>query len=148
MSILIAREALKPQQESVTPVGADEVAYQLSISADYVHQISQRLKKADIIKGVRGPGGGFVLAQKPESISLKTVIEACEGATFELICDEHVIQCDNLIGGGFCPVQNLWQGLKGVIDDYLASQTLQSMVETWQLKSPEGEPLVQISKHQ
>ncbi len=46
----------------------------------YLEQIFQRLRKADLIKAKRGPGGGYLLAREPSEISLAEVVEAIEGA--------------------------------------------------------------------
>lgn len=146
ISLLLGRETLHPQKEKSEPVGAEEIAYQLDISSEYVQQICQKLKKADIIKGVKGPGGGFVLFKSPSIVTVKDIIEACEGATFDLICDEEVINCERIVAKGFCPVHTIWKGLKVVMDDYLSEQTIETMVKQWLAKPEETTPeLVQIS---
>lgn len=45
----------------------------------YLEQIFQRLRKADLIVGKRGPGGGYALARPPVKITLREVVEAVEG---------------------------------------------------------------------
>ena len=45
----------------------------------YLEQIFQRLRKAGLVEGKRGPGGGYRLAMAPEHITLRRVIEAVEG---------------------------------------------------------------------
>ena len=43
-------------------------------------QIFQDLRKAGLVVGKRGPGGGYVLARPPEEMNLREVVEAIEGA--------------------------------------------------------------------
>jgi len=43
-----------------------------NVSSEFLEQIFYKLKKAGVIRSVRGPGGGFVLARKPEEITVKT----------------------------------------------------------------------------
>lgn len=49
------------------------------IPARYLEQIFQRLRRADLIVGKRGPGGGYTLARSPADIDLRQVVEAVEG---------------------------------------------------------------------
>ena len=49
------------------------------IPTRYLEQIFQRLRKADLIIGKRGPGGGYTLARPPAKITLCEVVEAVEG---------------------------------------------------------------------
>ena len=48
------------------------------IPTRYLEQIFQRLRKADLIIGKRGPGGGYTLARPPAKITLCEVVEAVE----------------------------------------------------------------------
>jgi Rrf2 family protein len=49
------------------------------IPTRYLEQIFQRLRKADLIVGKRGPGGGYTLARPAAKITLREVVEAVEG---------------------------------------------------------------------
>jgi Rrf2 family iron-sulfur cluster assembly transcriptional regulator len=49
------------------------------IPARYLEQIFQRLRRAELIVGKRGPGGGYTLARPPAEINLRHVVEAVEG---------------------------------------------------------------------
>lgn len=53
------------------------------IPARYLEQIFQRLRRADLIVGKRGPGGGYTLARSPAEINLRQVVEAVEGPLAE-----------------------------------------------------------------
>lgn len=53
------------------------------IPTRYLEQIFQRLRKADLIVGKRGPGGGYTLARPPSKITLQEVVEAVEGPLAE-----------------------------------------------------------------
>ena len=63
------------------PVSIKKISGEEEISAEFLEQICFRLKKAGIIRSVRGPGGGFLLARKPQAISMYDIFEAVgEGA--------------------------------------------------------------------
>ena len=53
------------------------------IPTRYLEQIFQRLRKADLVVGKRGPGGGYTLARPPAKITLQEVVEAVEGPVGE-----------------------------------------------------------------
>ncbi|HIG00132.1 MAG TPA: Rrf2 family transcriptional regulator [Myxococcales bacterium] len=50
-----------------------------SIPTRYLEQIFQRLRRAHIVTGKRGPGGGYLLTRDPSEITLGQIIEAVEG---------------------------------------------------------------------
>jgi Rrf2 family protein len=63
-----------------------EIADNQSIPEQYLGQIMVLLKRGDLVRGARGPTGGYTLARPPESISLKEVLQVLEGpmAGFDL----------------------------------------------------------------
>jgi Rrf2 family protein len=61
------------------PVQVRVIGERQGIPARYLEQIFQRLRRARIVTGKRGPGGGYVLARAPSAITLRDVVEAVEG---------------------------------------------------------------------
>jgi Rrf2 family transcriptional regulator, cysteine metabolism repressor len=63
-----------------------EIAEHQSIPMQYLGQIMVLLKRGDLVRGARGPTGGYTLARSPESISVKEVLQVLEGpiAGFDL----------------------------------------------------------------
>jgi Rrf2 family protein len=55
------------------------------IPARYLEQIFQRLRRAELVRGKRGPGGGYVLARPAGAISLRDIVEAVEGPLAEAL---------------------------------------------------------------
>jgi Rrf2 family protein len=70
------------------PIQVRVIGERQAIPARYLEQIFQRLRKADLVTGKRGPGGGYVLARPPDEISMRDVIEAVEGAPSEWVASE------------------------------------------------------------
>jgi len=58
------------------PVSINTIASGENVSSEFLEQIFYKLKKAGVIRSIRGPGGGFVLARKPEEITVKDILEA------------------------------------------------------------------------
>ena len=65
------------------PVRVQSIGERQKIPHRFLEQIFQALRKAGLIVGKRGPGGGYVLARRPEEITLREVVEAIEGPLAE-----------------------------------------------------------------
>ena len=61
------------------PVQVRVISERQSIPLRYLEQIFQRLRRGEIVRGKRGPGGGYQLARDPGRITLRQIIEAVEG---------------------------------------------------------------------
>jgi Rrf2 family protein len=61
------------------PVPVQAIGERQGIPARYLEQIFQRLRRAQLVTGKRGPGGGYVLARPASQITLRDVVEAVEG---------------------------------------------------------------------
>jgi Rrf2 family protein len=69
------------------PVRVQTIGARHRIPHRFLEQIFQRLRKAGLVSGKRGPGGGYVLTRRPEEINLREVLEAVEGP----LCAESAI---------------------------------------------------------
>jgi len=61
------------------PVQVRVIGDRQRIPTRYLEQIFQRLRRARLVEGKRGPGGGYRLARPPAAISLCDIVEAIEG---------------------------------------------------------------------
>lgn len=61
------------------------VGVRQGIPPRYLEQIFQRLRRAGLVEGKRGPGGGYRLARAAGEISVRDVVEAVEGAPSEWV---------------------------------------------------------------
>ena len=64
--------------EDEAPVSLAKVAEEEGIPIRYLEQIFIRLRDNGMVKGLRGPGGGYSLGTPPDSITLLSVISALE----------------------------------------------------------------------
>ena len=98
------------------------IAERENISFNYLEQVFALLRKGGIVKSVKGPQGGYVLAKPIDKITIKDIIYVLEGELkiseddIELNESQKVI--DNL----------LWQKINSSIDDILSNTTLQDLV--------------------
>ena len=64
--------------ESTRPVTLDMISQRQNISLSYLEQLFAKLRKAKLVKSVRGPGGGYLLNVNADEVSLTQIIEAVD----------------------------------------------------------------------
>ncbi len=75
-------------------VTTSELAETLGASEAHLAKVLQRLERQGVVRGIRGPTGGFRLARPPAAITLIEVYEAVEGRTGNGRCIFGVSTCD------------------------------------------------------
>ncbi len=110
------------------PVTGREMAARERLPADYVEQILLRLRRAGIVKSVRGAHGGYLLARAPEEISVRNVIAASELMTFDLHCVSHPVDDERCAASHACSIRPVWMLLQQKIDDVLESVHLSDLL--------------------
>ena len=64
---------------SRSPVSASLIAKRHDLSVAYLEQLLHRLKNERVIRSVRGPRGGYVLAKEPRRITMGAVVRVLDG---------------------------------------------------------------------
>lgn len=108
-------------------------------SETYVAKILNRLRTANIIKSHHGKQGGYTLARPASQITLKEVIEALEGRTFDVFCRPKIRNAIVCTHFDLCRVSPIWNRTKEILDQFYGSVTLETMVNS---KGEEVEKLV------
>lgn len=60
------------------PISGKEIAAEHELPPRYLEQMLQRLVRAELLRGVRGPRGGYVLAREKRRISLADILHATQ----------------------------------------------------------------------
>ena len=102
------------------PVTAAVMADGLSASEAHLAKVLQRLAKAGLVTGTRGPGGGFKLTRPAKEISAREVYEAIEGRLQVERCMVGKPLCNKLD----CPLGSLFARLSDDVLDPLGKTTL------------------------
>jgi len=110
------------------PVTGRDIAAQERLPADYVEQILLRLRRADVVRSVRGARGGYMLARPADTISIRDVIHASELETFDLHCVTHPIGEDRCSTSHNCSIRPVWMMLQRRIDDVLEGVHLSDLL--------------------
>ena len=104
-------------------VGLAAVAERQEIPLAYLEQIFSRLKRAELVRSVRGPGGGYLLARAADSITIAEVMLASEEPLQMTRCNKES-KAGCLAAKSRCLTHDLWAGLSDQIQGYLESITL------------------------
>lgn len=70
-------ELSKHQKES--PMQIKEISSNANIPQNYLEQLLSKLRRAELVKSIRGAKGGYILAREPEDILVKDILIALEG---------------------------------------------------------------------
>ncbi|MBI5970009.1 MAG: Rrf2 family transcriptional regulator [Deltaproteobacteria bacterium] len=109
----------------VKPVTLKDISAEEGISLSYLEQLFLKLRKGKIVKSVRGPGGGYVLARPATEISVADVISVVEEPLNPVAClDRDAAACDR---AKTCITQNVWKGLAAKIAEFLGSVSIEDL---------------------
>jgi len=118
-------------------VSLREISERQNISERYLEQIFAELKKAGLIRSIRGAHGGYLLNQPPEEISLADILAVLEGK----IVPE--INIDNEQGEEVVfqtVVQEIWLKLEDGLQELMKSITLADLkVRIEEVRKEKGE---------
>jgi len=107
------------------PVTLTDIAKRQNISLSYLEQLFARLRRAGMVEGVRGPGGGYQLSRDVSSISIAEIISAVDEAMDSTRCGGKG-DCQN---SQPCLTHDLWMGLSEQIRAYLSTISLQDLLQ-------------------
>lgn len=110
------------------PVSAKEISEKEEISAPFLEQLLANLRRHGMISGVRGPGGGFMLAKAPGEITVGDIVEALEGPVYVSSCLQGNCQesseepCERLEDCAVVPIlRRIETEINGVLTSYRLS---------------------------
>jgi Rrf2 family cysteine metabolism transcriptional repressor len=114
--------------EQEGPVSRSDIAARQGISADYIAQLFRSLASAGLVKGVKGPGGGYVLGREPAAIRVGDIVRAVEGPIAAVYCavPGSLLSCPRSDG---CATRQLWVELSQAIAQFLDSVTLKDLCD-------------------
>ena len=110
------------------PVPLMEIAQRQEISLNYLEQLFGKLRRGGLVLAVRGPRGGYRLAQPAAELRIADIILAVNEPIKATRCkSESTKGC--LGRTGRCLTHDLWEELGRQIEVFLASVTLADVLE-------------------
>ncbi|RQD76511.1 MAG: Rrf2 family transcriptional regulator, partial [Halanaerobium sp. MSAO_Bac5] len=98
-----------------------EISEKQNISERYLEQLFAKLKKADLVKSVRGAYGGYLLNQTPEEITAADILKVLEGPVISEYSPRKISSEAEIYKKA---AHEAWSGLEDLIFEHLASITL------------------------
>ncbi len=114
----------------VKPVTLTDIAARQTISLSYLEQLFARLRRAGMVKGVRGPGGGYKLCRNTSEINIAEIITAVDESLDSTKCGGEA----NCQKEQACLTHDLWMGLSDQIKGYLEQISLADLLEKNQVQ--------------
>lgn len=109
-------------------VPLQEVANRQEISLSYLEQLFARMRRAGLVSGVRGPGGGYRLARPSGEVTVAEIIAAVNEPIKATRCQEG--SSKSCMGkSGRCIAHGLWQEMGQRIQTFLESVSLADVLE-------------------
>lgn len=107
------------------PVTLAEISENQGISLSYLEQLFAALRAKELVRGIRGPGGGYYLGKSAGEISIANIICAVD----EWVEFTHCGGRENCNHGARCLTHNLWDDLSNEIFSFLSNITLEELIK-------------------
>lgn len=115
------------------PVPLADIAGRQNISLNYLEQVFGQLRRAGIVRSIKGSGGGYRLAKDVRQITVKEVLEALEGP-FSIAEDS---------GNPADPLQRairrlVWDEIDRQVNSFLEEKTLDDLAKEYEKSRQDG----------
>lgn len=117
------------------PTSVKDVADRTGLPQPYLEQILLALKGAGLVRSKRGVGGGYVLARKPEEITLAQIVSSVDGP---IVAGDFGLPHENgaCEHEGQCVLLTVWENVGEHMRQHLNSFTLADMVKRARGEAP------------
>jgi Rrf2 family iron-sulfur cluster assembly transcriptional regulator len=112
------------------PVSLSAISKRQEISLSYLEQLFSKLRKADLVASIRGPGGGYKLGRTLDNIYIAQIVDAVNESIDATNCGGK----GNCQQGEVCLTHHLWSDLSDQIHQFLNSISLAKLVERRDVK--------------
>lgn len=112
-------------QHDDKPVSIREISEIEDISLPYLEQLFACLRRSELVKSVRGPGGGYVLSRDAADISLEQIIESVDETIAPAACADTESVC---LRKSECFMYPVWNELGDKIRNFLAHVSVKDLM--------------------
>lgn len=110
------------------------IAERQGISETYLEQLIPNLRKADLVKSVRGAQGGYLLAHEPKDITVGQILRALEGSMAPVACVDNIV-CEDKDA---CISRIVWKKIQDGINEAIDSFTLEDLISEYRENNKTG----------
>lgn len=112
------------------PVTLSDISKRQDISLSYLEQLFTRLRKQQLVRSTRGPGGGYSLNKPASDIAIAEIVSAVDETVDTTRCSG----ANNCHDGEQCLAHELWDGLSQQIYGFLSEISLQDLMDDDSIK--------------
>jgi Rrf2 family protein len=109
-----------------TPVSIGQLASEHRIPEPFLEKIMQELRDKGFVEAAHGRGGGYRLKKRPAQITLREVVRALDGPIALVTCLDPGLKCAIELK---CPTSSVWEIINAQLEEYLASLTLEDIIQ-------------------
>ena len=113
------------KRDSNNPVQLKSIAKACEVSEAFLAKIFQMLSQQNIVKSHRGVKGGFSLGRPTQDITIRDIVEVCEGGIALNHCLRKVDPCQNR---NDCEISRAWRKAQAALTDALEQTTLSDII--------------------
>ncbi|HHX51177.1 MAG TPA: Rrf2 family transcriptional regulator [Clostridia bacterium] len=108
------------------PVSLRSIAERQDISDHYLEQLFSSLRKAGLVKSIRGAQGGYLLGKPAQEITVGDVIRVLDGPIAPVECVNEV-EPEDCRRAKTCITREIWARVRDSITEVVDSITLEDM---------------------
>jgi len=108
------------------PVTLAAISERQFISLSYLEQLFRSLRAGGLVRSIRGPGGGYLLAHQANEITIADVIQAVNEPIRTTMCENAVRGCHR---GKRCDTHQLWDAMGKHIYRFLHAVTIEMVCQ-------------------
>jgi Rrf2 family protein len=108
------------------PLQIKAIANREDISNKYLEQLMTILRTSGLVRSLRGPKGGYLLAKAPNEVKLREVFTVLEGPLITVECLQHPEFCPRCAE---CITRQVWAEVQDAMLGVLEAITLQDLVD-------------------
>ena len=116
------------------PVTLSEISKRQDISLSYLEQLFTRLRKQELVRSTRGPGGGYSLNRPVDQLAVAEIVAAVDETVDTTRCSG----ASNCHDGHQCLAHELWDDLSQQIFGFLNNITLQDLMQDDSIRDVAG----------
>jgi len=111
------------------PLSIKKITEVEDLSPIFLEQIFTKLKRYELIKSIRGAGGGFLLARDASEISVKDILEAVEeGIRMTPCCASESVPAAKCVKQPDCRATKFWNDANDYIMKYFENASLAMII--------------------
>lgn len=117
--------------DNIRTITLAEISKNQGISLSYLEQLFAKMRKAELVSGVRGPGGGYRLARKPYEITIAQIINSIDDKSKSFATQSQEKRYVS---------HSIWNILSQKINEFLSQMTLADFTDTRLVSQSSGDP--------